>query len=457
MTRQTIPTELGTEKIGKLLKQYSIPAIIAMTASSLYNMVDSIFIGQGVGPLAISGLALTFPIMNLAAAFGTLVGVGASTLVSMLLGQKNYEKANQVLGNVLILNVLIGVVFTVISLLFLDPVLYFFGASEGTIEYAREYMVVILLGNVITHSYFGLNTLLRASGHPKLAMITTMMTVILNTGLDALFIYVFDMGIRGAAIATVLSQVVALVWLIIQYSKKNEVLHFEKKIFRFDRRIAAQSLSIGMAPFLMNVCASAVVIIINQQLKKYGGDLAIGAYGIVNRLSFIFLMIVMGLTQAMQPIAGYNYGAKLYSRVFEVLKKTIVAATVVTTFGFLVGFFLPEYAVRFFTSDPQLIEHSARGMRITVLAFPIIGFQIVISNFFQSLGLVKKAIFLSLSRQLLFLIPCLVVLPLFFEIRGVWLSFPISDAIATIVAWVLIRGLINKFKNESSIESSQDV
>lgn len=446
MAEQKIPTALGTEKVGKLLMQYAIPAIVAMTASSLYNMVDSIFIGHGVGPLAISGLALTFPLMNLAAAFGSLVGAGAATLVSMKLGQKDYDTAQRVLGNVVILNVGIGIIFTIITLTFLDPILYFFGASDDTISYARDYMKIILLGNVITHLYMGLNTVIRAAGHPKQAMLATIATVLINTALDPLFIFVFKWGIQGAAIATVLAQIISLIWLIILFSNKNELIHFRKGIFRLKKRIVIDSLSIGMAPFMMNLAATFVVLLINQGLKTHGGDLAIGAYGIVNRLVFLFLMIVMGLNQGMQPIAGYNFGARLYSRVTEVLKLTIYSATVVTTLGFMMGMFMPRLAVSIFTSDEQLISLASEGLRIVVIVFPIVGFQMVTSNFFQSIGMAGKAIFLSLTRQVLFLIPCLLILPRFFGSLGVWMSMPIADTVASIVAAIMLWQQFREFK-----------
>ena len=337
MTGQKAPTALGTEKIGKLLMQYAVPAIIAMTASSLYNMVDSIFIGHGVGTMAISGLALTFPLMNLAAAFGSLVGVGASTLVSVKLGQKDYDTAQRILGNVLVLNIVLGLAFTVVTMIFLDPILYFFGGSYETVKYAREYMQIILLGNVVTHLYLGLNAVLRSSGHPQKAMYATIATVVINTILDPLFIYGFGWGIRGAAIATIIAQVISLLWQFKIFSNKDELLHFHRGIFRLRRKIVIDSLAIGMSPFLMNLAACFIVIVINQGLKRYGGDLSIGAFGIVNRLVFIFVMIVMGLNQGMQPIAGYNFGAQQYARVSRVLKLTIIFATVVTTSGFLAG------------------------------------------------------------------------------------------------------------------------
>ena len=455
--------ELGTERIRKLLMQYAVPAVVAMTASSLYNMVDSIFIGHGVGPLAISGLALTFPLMNLAAAFGSLVGVGAATLISMRLGQRDYATAQRVLGNVVMLNLLLGVGFGLVALLFLDPILYFFGASDATIGYAREYMTVILLGNVITHMYLGLNSVLRASGHPRKAMYATINTVIINTILDPIFIYGFGWGIRGAAIATVLAQIISLVWQFRLLSDCSELIHFRRGIYRLRRRIVRDVLAIGMSPFLMNLTACFIVILINKGLKTYGGDLMIGAYGIVNRLAFVFVMIVMGVNQGMQPIAGYNFGAQQYDRVLRVLKLTIVCAVGITTAGFLVGEFAPRLAVSLFTSDEKLIRLSVEGMRIVFVFFPIIGFQMVATNFFQSIGMAGKAIFMSLSRQLLFLMPGLLFLPRFFEVStpwdgswGVWCAMPLSDFLATVVAFFMLTHQLRKFRAELSARSAAD-
>lgn len=448
MAEDNLPLELGTETVSKLLKKYALPAIIAMTASSLYNMVDSIFIGQGCGPLAISGLALTFPLMNLSAAFGTLVGVGGATLISVLLGQKNYSKAKKVLGNVFLLNVLMGVFFSIVSLLFLDPILRFFGASDATLPYARAYMIPILAGNIITHLYFGLNAIVRVSGHPQKAMFATIMTVTLNTILDPIFIFVFHMGIQGAAVATIISQFVAFLWVMRILCDRREFLHLNIRKIRMDWHIAGRSLSIGMAPFLMNVAACFVVIFIDNQMARYGGDLAIGAYGIVNRLVFLFVMIVLGLNQGMQPIAGYNYGAKLYDRTFEVLHLTMKWACVVTTACFLVGMLIPETAVRLFTRDSELMSLASHGLTLTVIFFPLVGRNMVITNFFQSLGLANKAIFLSLTRQLLFLIPFLVVLPHYFGVEGVWYSMPSSDLLAIIVSEVMLMKLKKQLKNE---------
>ena len=447
MAAQTnsIPTELGTEKIGKLLKQYALPAIIAQTAASLYNMVDSIFIGQGVGPLAISGLAITFPLMNLSTAFGTLVGVGASTMLSVLLGQKNYKAANKVLGNVVTLNTIMGVVFMAAALLFLDPILYFFGASENTLPYAKEYITIILIGNVITHLYFGLNAAMRSSGNPKKAMGLTLFTVIFNTILDPIFIFVFDMGIAGAAWATVISQTIAMLAVMYHFNDRKKPLHFEKGIFRLDTRVAKDSLAIGMGPFLMNAAACLVTLFINQQLRDYSGDLGIGAYGICNRFVFMFIMICMGLNQGMQPIAGYNYGARQYSRVKEVFWKTAKLGMLMTTLCFIFGMFFPRAAVGIFTHDEQLLELASRALRINTLVFPIVGFQIISTNFFQSLGMVNKSIILSLSRQLLVLLPLLYLLPTRYGADGVWASFPIADTLSTIMTAILLGRLFKKF------------
>ena len=458
--KSSIPTELGTEKIGRLLKQYALPAIIAQTAASLYNMVDSIFIGQGVGPLAISGLAVTFPLMNLSTALGTLVGAGAAVMLSVLLGQKNYKAANKVLGNVVSLNIIIGLIFMAVALIFIDPILFFFGASENTLPYAKEYITIILIGNVITHVYFGLNAAMRSSGFPKKAMALTIFTVVFNTILDPIFIFVFDMGIAGAAWATVIAQTVAMIVVLKHFSDKERAFHFEKGIFKLDMRVAKDSLAIGMGPFLMNAAACLVTLFINQQLRDYSGDLGIGAYGICNRLIFMFIMICMGLNQGMQPIAGYNYGAKQYSRVKEVFWMTAKLGTIVTCICFIIGMFFPRVAVGIFTHDEALMEMASHGLRILVIGFPIVGFQMIGTNFFQCLGMVKKSVILSLSRQILFLLPLLYALPLWHGASGVWMSFPVSDVLSAALTAILLRRLFKKFNRlqdgqESSILGSQ--
>ena len=451
-TQGKAPTELETRKISTLLKEYAVPGIIAMTASSLYNVVDSIYIGhiKDVGALAISGLAVTFPIMNLGTAIGTLVGVGASTLVSMLLGQKNYVTANKVLPNVVTLNVVLGAIFSILLLCFLKPVLFFFGASDAIYPFARDYMVIILAGFIISHLYFGLNGMIRATGNPKLAMGLTLFTVISNAILDPIFIFGLGLGVKGAAIATVLCQTMSLVYSIIYFSSGKNVIHFGKRIFGFSAKIARTSMGIGLGPFLMNTAACLVSMFINQQLRHYGGDLAIGAYGIINRISFLFIMVIMGINQGMQPIASYNYGAGRGKRVKEVYWLSVKCATAVSLAAFIVSEFLPGPAAAMFTNDPELKGLAVHGMRLMNIMFPIIGFQIISTNLFQCLGMVKKSVFLSLSRQLIFLLPALYLLPLAFGIEGVWLSYPASDVLAFTCTVILIIRLIRQLEHSEN-------
>lgn len=450
MSDKNSPLILGTEPIGKLLTQYAIPAIIAMTASSLYNMADSIFIGHGVGPLGIAGLALTFPLMNLAAAFGSLVGVGASTLVSVKLGQKDYDGANNVLGNVFMLNLIMGIAFSVVFLAFLDPVLYFFGASDQTISYARDYMRIILYGNVITHMYLGLNSVLRSSGYPKMAMFATLLSVVVNCLLNPLFIFVLDWGIKGAAWATVFSQLLSLIGQLIHFARPSQLLHFHKGIYKLHKELVEGIISIGMSPFLMNLCSCLIVLLISWGLKEHGGDMAIGAYGIVNRIVFLFAMIIMGFNQGMQPIAGYNYGARQYHRVIDVTKLTTLWGVGVATTGFLICHLFPEFIVGFFTTDEELTSAAVYGLHIVFAVFPIVGFQMVSTNFFLSVGLSRTAIFLSLTRQMLFLVPCLIVLPRIWGTFGVWVSIPIADLTATIVTAIVLIRQFRKFRQQQA-------
>ena len=440
--------ELGTKPVGRLLLQYALPAIVAMVASSLYNMVDSIFIGQGVGALAISGLAITFPFMNLSAAFGAAIGVGSSAFLSVKLGQRDYDIANKILGNCVMLNIIIGIAFGGVGLLFLDPILRFFGASDATLPYAREYMVIILIGNAVTHLYLGLNAVMRAAGKPRVAMYITIFTVVINAVLDPLFIYTLRLGIRGAAYATILSQLMALMWQWKLFGNRKEFLHFDYGKFRVEMPIVRNIISIGISPFSMNACACLVVIFINNSLMKYGGDMAVGAYGIANRVAFIFVMVTMGVCQGMQPIAGYNYGAQNYNRMLEVLRLAVMAGTLVCAVGFVIAVFFPEPCVRLFTTDVELIEKSVVAMRYIMALFVIIGAQMVITNFFQSIGKAKVSIFLSLSRQLIFLVPAIAILPPLMGLDGVWLAMPLSDGVAAVMAYAMLWIYIRRLKGE---------
>ncbi|MBQ0142952.1 MAG: MATE family efflux transporter [Prevotellaceae bacterium] len=442
------PRELGTEKISTLLMRYSLPAIIAMTASSLYNMVDSMFIGHiggGIGKYALSGLTITFPLMNLSAAVGAMVGVGASTMLSVRLGQKDYSSADKIFGNCFVLKIITGILFMLICFAFLTPILQFFGASEVTLPYATEYMTIILAGNVITHMYFGQNALLRSIGKPVFSMVCTIVTVILNAILDPIFIFTLDMGIKGAAIATVLSQAVSMCIQLKIFSNPNEIVHFKRGIYGLKKRIVGDILSVGMAPFLMNCCSCIVVVFVNKGLVAYGGDLAVAAYGIVNRIGFIFAMIVMGLNQGMQPIAGYNYGAQLIDRLMKVYYYTMGLATIVCCIAFVVGEFFPEMCVRIFNEDQDLMDIALPAMRLYMCTFPIIGFQMVTTNFFQSIGKAKISIFLSLTRQLIFLVPGLIILPRIYQLFGIWYAIPLSDLLASIMTAIVFFVYRNKF------------
>lgn len=448
MDNKKATLELGTKPVGKLLAQYALPAIIAMTAASLYNIIDRVFIGQVVGPMAISGLAITFPFMILAAAFGAAVGVGAATTISVKLGQKDYESAENTLGNTITLNLIIGLAFGGICLLFLDPILHFFGASDTTLPYARDFMQIILAGNVFSHMYFGMNAVLRAASKPRMAMFATIFTVAMNILLDAVFILWWHWGIKGAAFATVISQVLALCWQMKLFANKNELLHLKRGIYKLKANLVRNIISIGISPFLMNACACIIVIFINNQLVKFGGDIAVGAYGIANSIAMIFIMFVIGLNQGMQPIAGYNYGAQQYGRMMRVVKLSIITAICIMLTGWTLAMFAPYYCARMFTKDPELIKGSIKAIQIIMMMYPFIGCQMVITNFFQCIGKVKISIFLSLSRQLLFLLPLLVLLPNFYGINGVWASMPTSDLISVIVAISIMTVYLRRFKKE---------
>ena len=448
MDNKKATLELGTKPVGKLLAQYALPAIIAMTAASLYNIIDRVFIGQVVGPVAISGLAITFPFMNLAAAFGAAVGVGASTTISVKLGQKDYESAENILGNTITLNLIVGLAFGGICLLFLDPILRFFGASDATLPYARDFMQVILAGNVFSHMYFGMNAVLRAASKPRMAMFATIFTVGMNILLDVVFILWWHWGIKGAAFATIISQVLALCWQMKLFTNKSELLHLKRGIYKLKSNLVRNIISIGISPFLMNACACVIVIFINNQLVRFGGDMAVGAYGIANSIAMIFVMFVIGLNQGMQPIAGYNYGAQQYDRMMRVVKLSIITAVCIMLTGWSLAMFAPYHCARMFTTDPELIKDSIKAIHIIMMMFPLIGSQMVITNFFQCIGKVKISIFLSLSRQLLFLLPLLAILPNFYGINGVWASMPTSDFIAVVVAVTIMLVFLRRFKKE---------
>ena len=451
------PHILGTESIGKLLVQYSIPAIIGMTIVSLYNIIDSIFIGHGVGAMAIAGLAITFPLMNLTAAFCNLVAAGGSTISSIRLGQKDMKGVNKVLGNTLMLCWINAVVFGGLTFLFLDDILRFFGASSETLPYARDFMQIILLGTPVTFTMIGMNHVMRATGHPKKAMLTSLATVVFNVILAPLFIFKLGWGIRGAALATLLSQMAGTVWVLNHFMQSSNPIRLHRHFWKMEKRIVGSIFSIGMSPFLMNVTACVIVIVINNSLQKHGGDMAIGAYGIINRLLMLYVMIVMGLTMGMQPIVGYNFGAQKTDRVKRTLRLGIISGVCITSSGFVICELFPHAVASVFTSDDALINMAAHGVRICVAVFPLIGAQMVIGNFFQSIGKAKVSIFMSLTRQLLYLLPGLVLLPPHFGLDGIWMSMPISDFFAFVTAAVILWWYIRKLKRQHREATAQSL
>jgi putative MATE family efflux protein len=439
--------ELGLKPVGQLLWQYALPAMVAMVASSLYNIIDRSVIGQVVGPEAIAGLGITLPFMNLSAAFGAAVGVGASTCISVKLGQRDYGTAQNLLGNTVTLNVIVGLLFMAVSLIFLNPILRFFGASDATLPYAREFMQVILLGNVVTHMYFGMNAVLRAAGKPRHAMYATLFTVGCNIVLVMAFVWWFRWGIRGAALATVVSQSLALCWQMRILSDKRELLHLKSGIFKLKADLVRNIVAIGVSPFLMQSTSCVIVIFMNNQFVRYGGDMAIGAYSISNSVVMVFFMFVMGVCQGMQPIVGYNYGAEKYNRMMRCLFMAIGCATSILLFGWTLSMLFPRQIARIFTTDPVLLEMAARGIKLNMLVFFVVGSQAVITNFFQCIGKVRISIFLSLSRQLIFLLPMAYLFPLFWNLDGVWYAMPASDFIAFAFTIPILMWHIRKFKS----------
>ncbi|MBU3093028.1 MATE family efflux transporter [Clostridium sp. CF011] len=430
--------QLGEENIGKLLMKFSIPAIIGMLVNGLYNVVDRIFIGRGIGKLALSGVTVTFPIAIMIMAFAMLVGIGSAALISIKLGQQKKEEAEHILGNAFTLLIILSIVVTILGLIFLEPLLLKIGASKDILPYAKEYITIILIGGMFQSVGFGLNNIIRSEGNPRAAMVTMLIGGVLNTILDPIFIFVFHMGTRGAAIATILSQAVSMIWVLSYFFGGNSVLKIRYKNLKLDAKVVKSIFAIGMSPFSMQLAASIVSIISNRSLVKYGGDMALGAMGVIMSVVMMVLMPTFGINQGCQPIIGYNYGSKNYGRVKHALRLAIIAATTITTTGFIIIQVFPKQIISLFNKDPELIVIGSHGIRIYLFMLPIIGFQIVSSNYFQAIGKAKISIFLGLSRQVILLIPLLFILPRFFGLDGVWLSGPSSDALASIITAVFI-------------------
>lgn len=431
---------LRVAPVGGLLWRYSLPAVISMAISALYNVIASVFIGRGVGPLALTGLAVNFPLFNLVMGFCMMVGVGGATLCSLELGRGNPERAAHVLGQVTLLGLAGSIVVGAALYAVIDPALRLFGASPATLPYARDYMVVMLAGLPASFVMVGLNNLMRASGHPGKALGTMIVSVTVNLALAPLFIFVFRWGMRGAALATLLAECAACVWLIRHFLVTRGTVAFRPGIFRFRPELCAAVLRVGLPPFLMNSCACLVVIVVNRQLLAYGGDLAIGAYGVFNPLSTLVFMVVLGVTQGMQPIVSYNFGATRLDRVRRALTLGLAVGLAVTTAGWAAMVGAPFALARMFSADAALLELSARALRVGGMLFFVVGGQVVITSCFQFVGMAATAGVLSLSRQLLFLIPALLILPRYMGLDGVWYSIPLSDALALLVtaaAWKL--------------------
>jgi len=418
---------------------------------ALYNIIDRIFIGQGVGPLAISGLALTFPFMMLLMAFGLLIGAGSAARISITLGENNREKAEKILCNAFTLTLIISGSVIILSYIFMSDLLRLFGGTEKTIRYAEDFMRIIIPGGIFSALSFGFNNIMRASGYPKKAMYTMIICALLNAILDPIFIFWFHWGIQGAAMATNISYIVGTVWVLSHFMKKDSNLRFKRKNFRLEKDIVISIISIGLSPFSMQLAASFVIILVNATLIHYGGDLAIGAFGIINSINTLIIMIIIGLNQGTQPIIGYNFGAKLYDRMFRTLKYAVMIATGLTTIGFITGTFLPAAMASLFTRDIELQAIATKALRISVIMFPIIGVQIVVTNFFQSIGKAKISIFLSLTRQFLFLVPCLLILPPIYGLTGAWAAMPVSDAFSTIITTVTIFYYNRKFRKKKVV------
>ncbi len=425
--------QLGTERIGKLLLKFSIPAIVGMLVNALYNVVDRIFVGQGVGSLGIAGITIGFPLMILGMAFVMLIGIGATSLISIRLGEHKKDEAEVIAGNGMSLLIFISLILTLSGLLLLDPLLQFFGASSKVLPYARQYLYIILYGTVFQSIGFGMNNFIRAEGNPRIAMYTMLIGAILNTILDPIFIFGFGMGIQGAAVATVISMMVSAAWVLYYFFGGGSLLKIHLKNLRLRFSVVKDIVSIGSAPFAMQFVASILMVIMNNSLQNYGGDIAISVMGIVNSIALLILMPIFGINQGVQPIIGYNYGARQFKRVKRALKLAIFAATMVTIAGFALIQIFPGQLIKLFNSnDRELIKMGARAIRIFLVFLPIIGFQIVSANYFQAVGKPKQAMILSLSRQVLALIPAVIILPKFFGLNGVFYAGPLSDLISSI-------------------------
>lgn len=441
--------ELGSRPVGKLLFKYSIPAVVGMVVQALYNIIDSMVIGHAIDdPNVVAGIAVTFPVMNLATALGMLIGAGSATRISIVLGQKDHRRAQLILGNSVQLTIYIGLAYITVFALFLDKILMLFGASPNTLPYAHEFLMWLLPGMVLMNLTFSYNNVMRATGYPRLAMYTNLLGVAVNLVLAPTFLFGFKMGIRGAAIATDIAMLVTAIFVMRHFFKRESEVHFERGIYRIRWDIIKSIIYIGLSPFLINVAGSVVNAIINNSLLRYGGDNSIAAVVVFNRYVTVFVFIIIGICQGMQPILGYNYGAGNFTRLFSTLKKAAVSATVVTVIGSAVGALFPAAIASMFMQDATQISCAVVCLRITALMFWIVGYQIVVTNFFQSLGMAAKSVFLSLTRQIIFMIPMLLILPPVWGLNGVWACFPVCDFLSAVVATVFLIVQVKRIRGQ---------
>lgn len=444
---------LEKEKLGKLIFEFSLPAIIGMLVMASYNIVDRIFVGRGVGTLAISGIAITFPALIIFMAFSMLVGIGAAAVISIRLGEKNIKEAEEILGNSLTLAVIISTIIVLIFYIFLDPILVAFGGTGEVFQYAKDFSLVMLVGGVFQMVSFTMNNIIRGEGNPKMAMTTMIIGAVLNMILNPIFIFGLHWGIRGSAWATVISQLVSATWVLAYFFGKKSHVHFHFRNLALKKNIVKNIFSIGISPFTMQIGASIVIIIFNKSLEHYGGDLAIASMAICNAVAMFIVMPIFGINQGIQPIIGYNFGAKLYHRVKRVFELAVSASTIICIVGFFVVMLFSEEIVSFFSKgDKELIEIGAKALRIYLFMLPLIGYQIVNGAYFQSVGKPKQAMILTITRQLLILIPALLILPHFFQLDGIWIAVPVSDGSSAILSGIF---LINEMRHLKKLEKDK--
>ena len=450
---------LGEEKISKLLMEFSIPAIIGMVVNTLYNIVDRMYIGniKDIGGLALTGVGITMPIMTIIMAFGMLIGIGTSARISLKLGEHKREEAEKHLGNAFTLIIVASVLITIIGLVFMHKILGLFGASADTEVYAREYMQIIFFGTIFNMLSFGLNHSIRSDGSPKVAMLSMLIGAGTNIILDPIFIFVFGMGVRGAAIATVISQVVSTIWILYYFTKGKSNLKIKREYLSLDKAIVFSIFSIGVSPFSMQIAQSVVQVLANNALKTHGGDLAIGAMTIINSVAMIFMMPIFGLNQGSQPIIGYNYGAEKYKRVKQAVKSATIVATIIVSMGWIITQTAPHLLISIFNRDEQLVGIASTGMRIFLFMLPVVGAQVISSNYFQSIGKAKISMFLSLLRQVILLIPCLIILPKIFGLTGVWLAGAVADGLSSLITLIIFFMSVRKLKDKEEIVAKEAV